>query len=235
MSGVDFDTIAALKGQGDLRLSPERTALLVVDMQRYFVEPGHPFGQTWSKIVPDDAAAYFERVRETVIPNIQRLLSRFREIGIPVYFTAFGSIRDDARDLPGWARQHNTLSRRMGGEPMYPASTDPSWQIHDSLAPAPGEYVIAKTTSGPLNSTKLDQTLHLLGVETIIVSGVVTDVCVMQTAREFADRGFTVIVPEDACAAAGEEAHQAALGTFAIVFGRVTSTEAVLDALVPIG
>ena len=231
MDAIGFDTIAALKGEGELRLSPERTALFVIDMQRYFVEPDHPFGQTWGKVVPGDGAAYFERVGGTVIPNVQALLSRCREVGIPIYFTAFGSLRDDGRDLPGWARQHNLLSQRMIGRPMYPSCSDPSWQVHDSLRPAPGEQVIAKTTSGPLNSTKLDQTLHLLGVDTLVVTGVATNACVTQTAREFADRGFTVVVPEDACATLGEERHRSALETFAFVFGRVSSTSSVLNAL----
>lgn len=231
MDAIAFDTIAALKGEGELSLSPGRTALFVIDMQRYFVEPDYPFGQTWAKVLSDDALAYFERVSGTVIPNVHALLSRCRELGIPVYFTAFGSLRDDGRDLPGWARQHNLLSQQMVGKPMYPACSDPSWQIHDSLRPAPGEQVVAKTTSGPLNSTKLDQTLRLLGVDTIVVTGVVTNVCVTQTAREFADRGFTVVVPEDACSTLGEERHRGALETFAFVFGRVSSTSSVLNAL----
>jgi biuret amidohydrolase len=94
-----------------------------------------------------------------------------------------------------------------------------------------GESVVAKTTSGPLNSTKLDHTLHLLGVDTVVVTGVATNVCVTQTAREFADRGFRVVVAEDACATLGTEQHLAALETFAFVFGRVCSTSVVLAAL----
>ncbi len=231
MDAIGFDAIAALKGEGELRLSPERTALFVIDMQRYFIEPDHPFGRTWGTVAPGDAAAYFERVGAIVIPNIRALLSRGRELGMPVYFTAFGSLRDDQRDLPGWARQHNLLSQQLAGGPMYPSCSDPSWQVHDSVRPGPGEQVIAKTTSGPLNSTRLDQTLHLLGVDTIVVTGVATNVCVTQTAREFADRGFAVVVPEDACATLGEESHRVALETFAFVFGRVCPTRSVVNAL----
>ncbi len=59
-----------------------------------------------------------------------------------------------------WAREDNALSRKVIGKPMYPCATNPSWQVDDSLAPLPGELVLAKTSSGPLNSTKLDQMFH---------------------------------------------------------------------------
>jgi nicotinamidase-related amidase len=124
---INFDAIAAFKGDGELHLSPDHTALFVIDMQRYFVEPDFPFGRTWAAVVLDDAARYFDRVTATVIPNIQALLAGCRRLALPVYFTAFGSLRGDERDLPGWARQHNTLSRRAVGAPMYPDCGDPSW------------------------------------------------------------------------------------------------------------
>ncbi len=70
----DFEAYAALKGDETLRVRPDRTALLVVDMQRYFVEPEFPFGQVLAKFQPDAAAAYFDRVKTTVVPNVQELL-----------------------------------------------------------------------------------------------------------------------------------------------------------------
>jgi nicotinamidase-related amidase len=171
MDTNEFEALAALKNQDTFSLSPARSALLVVDMQRYFVEPDFPFGQVLTKVEPAEAAAYFTRVRSTVVPNLQDALKCCRKLGIPSYFTAFGSLRDDGRDLPGWARQLNTLSRRVIGAPMYPPRTDPSWQIHESLVPAQGEQVVAKTTSGLLNSTRLDQTFHCLGIDTAIIGG----------------------------------------------------------------
>ena len=80
--------------------------------------------------------------------------------------------------------------------------------------------VLAKSSSGPLNSTKLDQMLHTLGIDTLVVTGVVTEICVTQTAREFADRDFKVVVVEDACGSMNEEHHKAALKFFPIVLGR---------------
>ena len=75
----DFEAYAALKGDETLRVRPDRTALLVVDMQRYFVEPEFPFGQVLAKFQPDAAAAYFDRVKTTVVPNVQELLKPILE------------------------------------------------------------------------------------------------------------------------------------------------------------
>ena len=77
-------------------------------------------------------------------------------------------------------------------------------------------------------TTKLDQTLHNLDINSLVVTGLTTDICVTQTARETADRGFRVIVAEDACTTLSEEMHRAALTAFALAFGRVRKTEELL-------
>jgi biuret amidohydrolase len=73
--------------------------------------------------------------------------------------------------------------------------------------------------------------LHNLGIDSLVVTGLTTDVCVTQTARETADRGFQVIVAEDACTTLSEEMHQGALLCFQIAFGRVKKTEEVVSLL----
>ena len=209
------------------RLAPDHTALLVIDVQRYFVHPEYPFGKWVAGITPGGIDAYYQRVRDLVIPNIQRLLEGARQRGLFIVFTEAGSLRPDGADLPGWMRRHIAMS----GAAVYPPFSDPSCRVDDSVAPRPGELIIQKTTSGPLNSTKLDQTLRVLGIDTVIVTGVVTDVCVAQTAREFGDRDFDAIVVEDACASTDDALHKAALETIARTFGFVESTEQVLARL----
>ena len=210
-----------------VRLAPDQTALLVIDVRRYFVHPEYPFGKWVAGMVPGGIDAYYQRVRDLVIPNIQRLLEGARRRGLFIVFTEAGSIRPDGADLPGWMRRHIAMS----GAAVYPPFSDPSCRVDDSVAPRPGELILQKTTSGPLNSTKLDQTLRVLGIDTVIVTGVVTDVCVAQTAREFGDRDFNSIVVEDACASTGDARHKAALETIALTFGFVESTEQILARL----
>jgi nicotinamidase-related amidase len=197
-------------------------------VQRYFARPESPFAQVFEKLVPGATDGYFERVQSTVLPNIQRLLECFRSHNLPIIFCCFGSFMEDGRDLPEWIKDFDQLGLKLLGRRPNPSVNDTCWQIDDSVAPRPGEVVLNKNSSGPLNSTKLDQILHNAGINSLVVCGLTTAVCVTQTARETADRGFRVLVAEDACTEISEEMHQAALLAFSFVFGRVRRTEQVV-------
>jgi biuret amidohydrolase len=223
--------IIRLKDQAPIVLDPHKTALLVIDMQRYFVSPHYPLMQTFEKLVPGVTAGYCERVNATVIPNINCLQACFRAQQLPIIYTAIGCCLPDGQDLNRMWKDLDRLSLDVLGRRMFPAVGDPSWQIDDSLAPLPGELVLNKTSSGTLNSTMLDQTLRNMGIESLLVSGVTTDVCVETTARDAADRGFQVVIIEDACTAFSEDLHRAALQAFSLAFGRVRKTEEVVRLL----
>lgn len=212
------------KDQSPLNIDPLKSALLVIDAQRYFARPNYPFAQTIEKMVPGATAGYFERVKTTVLPNIKRLQDAFRAQNLPVIFVGVGT-NLEGRDLPAWMKDFDQLGMMLIGCRPHPPVNDPRWQIDDTVAPLLGEMMINKTSSGPLASTKLDQILHNLGINSLVVCGLTTAVCVTQTARETADRGFRVVVAEDACTEMSEEMHQSALFTFNYVFGRVLKTE----------
>ena len=221
--------IIKIKDQAPLSFEVEKSALLIVDVQRYFARPDHPFGQTFEKLQPGATAGYFERVESIVLPNIKRLQETFRARRLPVIFCGAGSYTEDGADLPQWLSDFNRLSLMLLGERSIPMVDDPSWQIDDAVAPLPGEMVVNKTSSGPLNSTKLDQILHNIGINSLVVCGLTTAVCVAQTARETADRGFRVVVAEDACTEMSVEMHRAALETFSMTFGRVRNRDALVE------
>jgi biuret amidohydrolase len=124
------------------------------------------------------SAGYFKRVRSGVLDNIQRLLQAFRSLGRPVIFTAVGCNLPDGRDLPSWMRDFDQLSLKLVGERIVPPVNHPRWQIDDSVTPIAGEMVLNKTSSGALASTTLYQTLHNLGVNSLVVCGLTTAVCV---------------------------------------------------------
>jgi nicotinamidase-related amidase len=212
-------------------LLPSRTVLMVIDMQRYFVQTAYPWGKAVAKIFPDNAPDYFKRLENVVVPNCQKLQKAFRAAQASVIYTAFGSVRNDGLDMPRWARGINVLGRESVGQALFPPFKDPSCQVDDSLAPAPDELVLNKSSSGPLNSTRLDQMLHTLGIDTLVVTGVVTEICVTQTAREFADRDFKVVVVEDACASMNKEHHKTALQIFSNCFGEVSTTDKVIASM----
>lgn len=202
-----------------------KTALVILDMQRYFTESHHAFAHVTARLVEGGRDYYFSRVDGVVIPNILSTLALFRQNHWPVFFTEFGSHRPDGADLPSWARRMNALSRNQCQAPIYPFFEEPQAQIDDRLKPQFDEPVFRKTTTGAVASSSLEMSLRACGITHVIITGVVTAFCVTQTARELADRNFDVAIIEDACASFSQAGHDAALTAFAGAYGWVLSTE----------
>lgn len=217
--------LLCLKNQAPIEVDPRKTALLIIDVQRYFVSPDYPFVRLIEKLVPGAAADYCQRVSSKVVPNIQRLQELFRTLKLPIIYTGTGTSTGDGRDLAVWLRDFDGLSQHLLGTRVWPSVDDPSWQIDDGVAPAADELVLKKTTADPMNSTALDRTLRNMNVEDVVVTGLTTDVCVSATARGAADRGYRTIVVEDACTALSEEMHRASLQIISLAFGKVCTTE----------
>lgn len=116
-----------------------RSALVVVDMQHYFVEPQSSLMTLVESLQPGSVTPYAERVRETVIPAIQRLLHSFRALKSPTFFTEFASHTPDGSDLPLWARRINDLALSTIETMAYPVFDDSSASIIPALLPEMGE------------------------------------------------------------------------------------------------
>jgi nicotinamidase-related amidase len=200
-------------------------------MQCYFTQPGFPFTEVFNRLSPGVATGYLRRVREIVIPNIQRLLACFRELGSPIVFTAVGTEAGEGRDLPCWLRALDELGLATLGSRIWPAVTDPSWEVDEALAPQPRELVLNKLSAGTFATTGLEQRLRHQGIESVIVTGVSSDVCVTTTAREAADRGFKTVMVSDGCTTFSEQMHQASLETFNSALGWVRTAQEVIELL----
>jgi biuret amidohydrolase len=224
-------SIVRAKNSAAIQLNPRGTALIVVDMQRYFTQPSYPFTQVFDKLSPGASAGYLKRVREIVTPNIQKLLVAFRDFSGPVVFTAVGTEAGDGRDLPCWLRAFDELGLATLGQRVWPPITDLSWEIDEALAPQPGELILNKLSAGTFATTGLEQRLRNQGVNSVVVTGVASDVCVTTTAREAADRGFQTIMVGDGCTTLSEQMHQASLDTFNIALGWVRSAGEVVALL----
>lgn len=220
--------IVRSKNQVPIALDAGRTALVVVDMQRYFTQPAFPFTQVFEKLSPGSSTGYLKRVRETVIPSIQKLLSCFRSLGAPIAFTAVGTEAGDGRELPCWLRSFDDLGLATLGQRVWPPVGDASWEIDALLKPLAGEVILNKLSAGTFATTGLEQRLRHQGVDSVVVTGVSTDVCVATTAREAADRGFRTIIVSDACTTFSQQMHQASLDTFNIAFGWVRATDEIV-------
>jgi len=213
------------KEKAPIALDPKRSALVIIDVQRFFTRPDSEFAEVFQKIAPGAIDGYFQRVGSTVLRKIQELQHCFRSLGLPVIFCVFGSYAQDGQDLPCWLKDFDKLGLELLGRRPNPVMNGNSWQIEDIIAPLPGEIVISKTSSGALSSTNLDQSLHNMGITSLAICGLTTAVCVGLTARQTADRGFRVVMVSDACTELSQEMHEAALLSFSHVFGQVRSTQ----------
>ena len=219
------------RNEAPLALDRRTTALLIIDMQEYFLDPASPFSQASEGLVPGVLSHFQERGRGVVEPSLRRLLDFFRAHGLRVVYTTVASELPDGGDLMPIFQERNAATRSQIGAAAIPARSDAWARIVDALAPRPGELVVNKTTYGTFNSTGLDHALRSLGIEALVVGGVVTNVCVETTARDAADRGYTVVLLDDGCAAFSPEIHEATLLSFQGPFGRVRRTDEVLALL----
>jgi biuret amidohydrolase len=223
--------IVRSKNETPIEVNFHKTALLIVDMQRYFTQPSFPFTEVFEKLSSGASLGYLKRVRSIVIPNIQKLLSCFRELGSSVVFTAVGSETGDGRDLPFWLRSLDELGLAVLGKRIWPPVNDPSWEIDEALQPRNEETILNKLSAGTFATTGLEQRLRQHRIETVVVTGVSTDVCVSTTARESADRGFKTIIISDACTTLSEKMHQDSLDAFNIAFGSIRTTQEIVDLM----
>ncbi len=208
-----------------------RSALLVVDMQYGSVDPDVGVGPYLKQHHAAQAEYYYGRVRQMVIPNIARLLQFFRSAGRPVIYLTIGFALPDRSDGLGLLRQiDDDLKTRMARGPLVRVGSRANAVVNE-IAPREGELVINKTSMGAFNSTALDQVLRNLGVTTLVVTGVSTECCVATTARDAGDRGYHVLLVEDAGTAVTPYLQESSLVAFAAMFGRVETTEATLAEL----
>jgi nicotinamidase-related amidase len=212
-------------------LSLESCALIVIDMQEYQVRGDGSIGLLFERLVPGMLNYFVERTKNLAIPNIKRILEIFQTNNLPVYFTKFATRRPDGMDLTGGIKEQNNLAKKLIGKPIFPFEQDFSASIIPELAPKGNDAVIVKTTSGTFSSSDLDHQLKNLGIETVIVVGVVTHFCVENTARIAADLGYNVIVIDDACAAWSPDLHKAALRVMDLFFITILQTNEIIKIL----
>jgi nicotinamidase-related amidase len=205
---------------------PAKTALLIIDMQRDFLEPGG-FGEMLGNDV--------SQLRRTIEPN-KKLLKAWRDAGLTVIHTREGH-RPDLADLPP-AKKVRGRSKSCIGDagPMgrILVRGEAGHDIIPELYPAKGEPVIDKPGKGAFFATDLHAILQNLGIDSLVVTGVTTEVCVNTTVREANDRGFNCLVPDDCVGSYFPEFHEMGLKMIKAqggIFGWVSSSKSLLHAL----
>jgi len=196
-----------------------KPALLIVDMQNDFVRVGAPME------VPDARAT---------IPHHQRLIAFCRQSGIPVIYTRY--LATPQRSLiwewspqlepplracqSGHQRHYSDVNRTLG-------CTD----IVEEIYPRPGDHIVHKYGYGAFHNTNLQDILRSLDVESLIVTGTVTQICVEETGREAFHHGYKTTLVSDAVSSYLPDLHRATLKNFALKFGWVCTADEVIQAL----
>jgi ureidoacrylate peracid hydrolase len=206
----------------DRVLAPEpgRTALVVVDMQRGFVDPGEAM-----EVPP---------ARE-MVPRVRALVDAFRAQRLPVVFTEF--VYSERAPLlvgrlhPEHRRAAPDAPRGFGMPSSCCLEDDASVATVDALAPRPGELVVRKHWYDAFAGTPLDGALRARGVSSLVVTGTMTDICVLATVIGAFNREYRVTVAEDCVATLWPEIQRATLDIVGRAFGRVVPSKDVLDML----
>jgi len=217
-----------------ININLAKTALIVIDMQYHDAHAGQGVVAALEKLYPG-STAYYARRLATVVPAIRRLLDHARATNLNVIHIVVGSDYQDLRDFNKRMRHWIfDLQQRSGMADFY-WTKSPTYRILEELTPAKGETVFRKRSYGAFNSTNFENLLREMDIETLLVTGCVTNYCVETTVRDAADRGFAVAMIDEAIAGFSQETHDATMASlrsgFAAVIPTVDGASAMLNEI----
>lgn len=196
-------------GREFFEIDPRSTALVIIDMQNAFVAEG---------------AAYETPGARIMIPNLERIIAFAREQRMPVIWTQ----SDHSAPHSGVLLKKFPIVR----DEKYLWKGQASFELYANMPqPKEGEYRVVKHKYDAFFETDLDSILRNLQVRTMIIIGTATNVCCESTARSGFFRDYQIALPSDCNASFSEEMHQAALKTIDMFFGRVMTTDELLDEM----
>jgi gluconolactonase len=199
-----------------LQLDPARTALIVQDLQNDVMIEGGAFA---------DSGAPQHAKEQKVVANVKRVAQAFRRAGAPVihvwYLVEKGApgLKQNAPLFEGVKGAKGLVRGTWGAAPA------------EGLEPKRGDFVVEKMRMSAWEGTKLEVLLAGLGVDTIVVTGAWTNMSIEHTARTGADKGYRMVVPEDACSTINADWHNASINYALQNVSTVTNCAAVLEAL----
>ncbi len=199
----------------------DSTALIIVDMQKADAHPDYGIGVKARLAGRAHAFVFYWKAVRCAIENQQRLISAARKAGVQIIYTRIATQTHDARDV---GNQHRNVN-------VFVAKDSVEAEILPEIAPGQDDIVVSKTSSSPFTTTAIHHLLHNLGIDTLLVCGVVTNGCVEGTVRDASDLGYNVIMIPDASAALSPELHQSAITNLNDAFCNCRDTARVVAEL----
>ncbi len=188
----------------EIPVEPPKSALLFIDVQNYNARSDGGEYQD-EGLTPAEAEAkydyFFTRLKTVAVPNMQRLQQACRQKGIEVLYTIIESLTADGRD--------RSLDYKISG--FNVPKDSPDARVLDAIKPVGDEIVFKKTSSSVFISTNIHYILGNLGVDYLIVSGLLTDQCISSAVRDACDLGYLVTLVTDACATYTQQRHETSL------------------------
>ncbi len=208
----------------EVPIQPARAALLFIDVQNFSCHPG---GAEWALM---DAAelskkkdAFLTLMESRVIPRMQELQTACRSAGVEVMYTTIESLTNDGRD--------RSLDYKITGFNIPKGSWD--GKVINAISPGQDEIVLPKSSSSVFVSTHIDYVLRNLGVQQLIISGVLTDQCVESAIRDACDLGYLVTQVTDACATFSDTRQSASFKAIKGYCRQITTEELIAELSCP--
>lgn len=205
----------------DGRLTPQHTALLVIDLQEDFLSPDGYFARK----------GYDPSPLRAILPAVNRLIAAARAAGLTIIHTRQG-YRADMADMTPYEKWRRKRAGLDGTDVLLRSGS--GFQISADIDVKPGDVIVDKTCNSAFTYTDLELILRARGITHLMFTGCTTDVCVHTTLREACDRNFQCLTISDACASGDQYAHEAALHMVTVedgVFGVLADSEAVIATL----
>ena len=210
---------------GTVQIDPKRTALLIIDAQYACVKRPHIEQPTAAEKERLERWEPFYRTSEdVVIPNLQSIIRSCRDHQMEVTYAKIQGFKKSGTD-------RSLVQKMTGFNEFLMTEDDPRGAIIEELAPEKEDIVVNKTTDSVITGTNMRLFLHNMGVDTVIVTGTMTDQCVSGTVRDLADESFRVWLIEDACLAATKELHEHELTALNNIYCHVITTQELLKAI----
>jgi len=200
----------------NLPLEPNQSALLFVDVQNFCAHrSGAEFAGLSNEEFEMQYGWYFDNLETKVIPNLQKLQTAFRQQGIEILYTTIESLTQDGRD--------RSLDYKITGFNVPKGSWD--GRVIEQLELTDDEIWLPKSSSSVFISTAIDYVLRNLGIEQLVIGGLLTDQCVESAIRDACDLGYLVTQVTDACASITMQRHENSLNTIKGYCRQLTTKE----------